>query len=89
MAFEKNAVGKISSKLKIFFAVGKLLSLMERTEAQPLSMLVEQVMLDEVDSGRTVPIKPERSENFLNSESKPFRKMCPRSIFENEIILPK
>ena len=39
-AFEKNAVGKISSELKIFFAVGKPLSLMERAEAQPLGMLV-------------------------------------------------
>ena len=39
-AFEKNAVGNISSELKIFFVVGQPLSLRERAEAQPLSMLV-------------------------------------------------
>ena len=56
-------VGKISSKLKIFFAVGKPPSLIK---------------------------KAERSENFFNYESKPFcRTMCPRSVFENEIIFAK
>ena len=78
-AFEKNAVGKISSELKIFFAVGKPLSLMQRL---CWTKLVRAGQFRPIFNGLKRFFIPNRNRFVLSHN-------VSAQHFENEIILPE